>query len=289
MKSSLYKMMSRSVLVLTASAVLSACGGSDSEPLPEVGDDSGPTGSDTPAISTLEVGMSWHWQLQGDLNTGYDVDLYDIDLFDTDTQIIDDLKAQGRLVICYFSAGSWEDWRDDADDFEQAALGNPLDGWPGEKWLDVRASSLEAVMEARLDLAAEKGCDGVEPDNVDGYANDSGFPLSGNDQLAYNRFLASAAHERGLLIGLKNDLDQISELVAAFDFAVNEECYEYDECERLTPFIEAGKPVLHAEYAEALVNDSEARALFCDEMVALGLSSMVLPLELDDSFTFSCL
>ena len=289
MKSSLYKMMSRSVLVLTASAVLSACGGSDPAPLPEVGDDSGPTGSDTPATSTLEVGMSWHWQLQGDLNTGYDVDLYDIDLFDTDTQIIDDLKAQGRLVICYFSAGSWEDWRDDADDFEQAALGNPLDGWPGEKWLDVRASSLEAVMEARLDLAAEKGCDGVEPDNVDGYANDSGFPLSGNDQLAYNRFLASAAHERGLLIGLKNDLDQISELVAAFDFAVNEECYEYDECERLTPFIEAGKPVLHAEYAEALVNDSEARALFCDEMVALGLSSMVLPLELDDSFTFSCL
>ena len=143
-------------------------------------------------------------------------------------------------------------------------------------------------MEARLDLAAEKGCDGVEPDNVDGYANDSGFPLSGNDQLAYNRFLASAAHERGLLIGLKNDLDQISELVAEFDFAVNEECYEYDECERLTPFIEAGKPVLHAEYAETLVNDSEARALFCDEMVALGLSSMVLPLELDDSFRFVC-
>ena len=285
MKSSLYKMMSRSVLVLATSAVLSACGGSDPEPVPEVGDESGPTGSDTPATSTLEVGMSWHWQLQGDLNTGYDVDLYDIDLFDTDTQIIDDLKAQGRLVICYFSAGSWEGWRDDADDFEQAALGNPLDGWPGEKWL---ASSLEAVMEARLDLAEEKGCDGVEPDNVDGYANDSGFPLSGNDQLAYNRFLASAAHERGLLIGLKNDLDQISELVAEFDFAVNEECYEYDECERLSLFIDAGKPVLHAEYSETLVSDAEARTLFCDEMVALGLSSMVLPLELDDSFRFVC-
>lgn len=288
MKSSLYKMMSRLVLLLAASAMLSACGGSDPEPVPEVGEDSGMTGSDTPATSTMEVGMSWHWQLQGDLNTGYDVELYDIDLFDTDAQVIDDLKAQGRLVICYFSAGSWEDWRDDADDFEQAALGNPLDGWPGEKWLDVRASSLEAVMEARLDLAAEKGCDGVEPDNVDGYVNDSGFPLSGNDQLAYNRFLASAAHERGLLIGLKNDLDQISELVAAFDFAVNEECYEYDECERLTPFIDAKKPVLHAEYSETLVSDAEARTLFCDEMVALGLSSMVLPLELDDSFRFVC-
>ena len=237
MKSSLYKMMLRSVLVLAASAVLSACGGSDPEPLPQVGDDSGPTGPDSPVPRTLEVGNSWHWQLQGDLNTGYDVDLYDIDLFDTDTQIIDDLKAQGRVVICYFSAGSWEDWRDDADDFEQAALGNPLDGWPGEKWLDVRASSLEAVMEARLDVAVEKGCDGVEPDNVDGYANDSGFPLSGNDQLAYNRFLASASHERGLLIGLKNDLDQISELVAAFDFAVNEECYLYRLGCRYRPYM----------------------------------------------------
>lgn len=288
MKSSLYKMMSRSLLLLAALGLLSACGASDPESGQESEGESDSAGSDNPASGALVVGMSWHWQLQASLNTGYGVDIYDVDLFDTDTSVIGDLQAQGRLVICYFSAGSWEDWRDDAGDFEQAALGNPLDGWPGEKWLDVRASSLEAVMEARLDLAADKGCDGVEPDNVDGYANDSGFSLSGSDQLAYNRFLASAAHERGLLIGLKNDLDQISELVTSFDFAVNEECYEYDECERLTPFIDAGKPVLHAEYADGLVNDSEARALFCDEMLALGLSSMVLPLELDDSFRFAC-
>ncbi|MDQ4423029.1 MAG: endo alpha-1,4 polygalactosaminidase [Thalassolituus sp.] len=288
MKSSLYKMMSRSLLLLAALGLLSACGASDPESGQESEGESDSAGSDNPASGALVVGMSWHWQLQASLNTGYGVDIYDVDLFDTDTSVIGDLQAQGRLVICYFSAGSWEDWRDDAGDFEQAALGNPLDGWPGEKWLDVRASSLQAVMEARLDLAVDKGCDGVEPDNVDGYANDSGFSLSGSDQLAYNRFLASAAHERGLLIGLKNDLDQISELVTSFDFAVNEECYEYDECERLTPFIDAGKPVLHAEYADGLVNDSEARALFCDEMLALGLSSMVLPLELDDSFRFAC-
>lgn len=42
-------------------------------------------------------------------------------------------------------------------------------------------------MQARLDLAVQKGCDGVEPDNVDGYQNNSGFPLTAQDQLAYNR------------------------------------------------------------------------------------------------------
>ena len=77
-------------------------------------------------------------------------------------------------------------------------------------------------MEARLDTAVAKGCDGVEPDNIDGYINESGFDLSGSDQITYNQFLATAAHERGLMIGLKNDLDQIEALVDSFDFAVNE-------------------------------------------------------------------
>ena len=52
-------------------------------------------------------------------------------------------------------------------------------------------------MQARLDLAVSKGCVGVEPDNVDGYQNSSGFPLTAADQLAYNRFLAGEARARG--------------------------------------------------------------------------------------------
>jgi hypothetical protein len=103
-------------------------------------------------------------------------------------------------------------------------------------------------MSGRLALAEQKRCDGVEPDNVDGYTNATGFPLTGADQLDFNRFLAREAHARGLSIGLKNDLDQIPVLVADFDWALNEQCAEYDECETLAPFIAAGKAVLQVEY-----------------------------------------
>ncbi|MEN8220518.1 MAG: endo alpha-1,4 polygalactosaminidase [Pseudomonadota bacterium] len=194
-------------------------------------------------------GTSWQWQLSGSLDSSFDVDMYDIDLFDTSVATIDQLHDDGRVVICYFSAGSWEDWRDDADGFPDSVLGKTLDGWPDEKWLDIRELDiLGPIMGARLDEAANKGCDGVEPDNVDGYANKSGFPLSYQDQLDYNIWLANAAHERGLSIGLKNDLDQIVDLVEHFDWALNEQCFQYDECELLLPFVQAGKAVFGVEY-----------------------------------------
>ena len=37
------------------------------------------------------------------------------------------------------------------------------------------------------------GCDGVEPDNVDGYVNDTGFDLTAGDQLDFNRFARGEA------------------------------------------------------------------------------------------------
>ena len=266
-------------------ASLVGCGGSsgsDDDP-EEVGTDRGIVVID----ASVDAGTTWQWQLQGTLNTGYDVTLYDIDLFDTFASQIAELQQQGRLVICYFSGGSYEEWRDDAGDFPEAVLGNNLDGWEGERWLDIRADSVRDIMAVRLGIAADKGCDGVEPDNMDGYLNDPGFDLTYDDQLSYNRFIADAAHEVGLLVGLKNDLDQIEDLVTYFDFAVNEECWEYQECDMTLPFIEAGKAVLHAEYSDAL-QDSATRAEFCDDMNALGLSSLYLPLDLDDSFRFSC-
>ena len=36
-----------------------------------------------------------------------------------------------------FSAGTQEDWRDDALDFPEEALGAPLGDWEGEVWVDV--------------------------------------------------------------------------------------------------------------------------------------------------------
>jgi hypothetical protein len=73
------------------------------------------------------------------------------------------------------------------------------------------------------DWCQSKGFDAVDPDNMDGYQNDSGFPeMSGTDQIKYNKMIADAAHSLGLAAGLKNDVDQIVELEASYDFFVNE-------------------------------------------------------------------
>lgn len=234
------------------------------------------------------VSDTWQWQLTGALNITYDVDVYDIDLFDNPSEKIRQLKAAGHRVVCYFSAGSYENYRPDAADFDSADLGETMDGWPDERWLDIRSNSVRAIMTNRLDLALEKGCDGVEPDNVDGYANDTGFLLTPADQLEYNLFLAQEAHQRNLAVGLKNDLDQVAALVDDFDFAVNEQCHEYDECDLLLDFIDSGKPVFNAEYADDYVNDNTLRQALCQEATDDNLRTLVLPLDLDDSFRYSC-
>ncbi len=227
------------------------------------------------AIWQPPPGTSWQWQLTGAVDTSLEVEMYDIDLFDTSQNAINQLHADGRIVICYFSAGSWEDWRDDAGQFPASVLGSTLDGWPDEKWLDIRQLDVLApLMEARLDIAVQKGCDGVEPDNVDGYANDSGFPLTADDQLTYNRWLAAAAHTRSLSIGLKNDLDQIPDLLAHFDWALNEQCFEYDECHLLLPFVNAGKAVFGVEYELETV-------AFCPQANAMNFDFLKKNWDLD--------
>lgn len=220
-------------------------------------------------------GTSWQWQLTGAIDTTLDVEVYDIDLFDVPQGVIDELHADGRIVVCYFSAGSYEEWRDDAGDFPAPAIGDPLDGWPGEAWLDHRDPTVRTIMQARLDLAVSKSCDAVEPDNVDGYINDTGFDLSGEHQLDYNRFLATEAHARGLSIGLKNDVDQVPALVDDFDWALNEECVTYEECETNSPFIDQGKAVFHVEYVDDIADGAARAEQVCPQTTALGFSTLI--------------
>ncbi|MFD7508179.1 endo alpha-1,4 polygalactosaminidase [Streptomyces sp. NPDC059853] len=227
------------------------------------------------AFWTPEPGTDWQWQLIGTVDTSVDVPVYDIDGFDNSASVVSGLHAQGRKVICYISVGSFEDWRPDAGDFPAEVLGAPLDEWEGEQWLDIRALDvLEPLMAARFDMCAEKGFDAIEPDNMDGYINDSGFPLTKDDQLAYNRMIADLAHERGLSVGLKNGVDQVTELVDVFDFTVNEECAYYNECHKVAPFIEAGKAVFHVEYE--MTTDE-----FCPVTQPLNFSSMLKNWDLD--------
>ncbi|MBI5497765.1 MAG: endo alpha-1,4 polygalactosaminidase [Deltaproteobacteria bacterium] len=233
------------------------------------------------------VDTTWTWQLRGTLNESYDVQAYDVDLFDTPRETISRLKQSGRRVICYFSAGSSEDWREDDGDFHFTDRGLPMAGWAGERWLNIRSETVMAVMQARLARAVEKGCDGVEPDNVDGYANATGFHLSAADQRAFNRALANDAHRRGLTVALKNCGGLAPELVAYFDLSLNEQCHELNECGELQPFLDAGKPVFNAEYQPSYREDPGLAEL-CARARADRTRTLVLALELDDSFRASC-
>ncbi len=189
-----------------------------------------------PGAGIPTVATTWQWQLHGNINTSYTVSVYDIDLFEAPTGTISALKTSGKKVICYFSAGSSENWRPDYGTFDSRAIGQPLKSWAGENWLDIRSQNVLDIMLKRLDLAVTKGCDGVEPDNMDGYSNSSGFPLSATDQLAFNRRIANEAHTRGLTVALKNDGAQAASLVAYFDLSLNEQCHEFNECSQLSVF-----------------------------------------------------
>ncbi|MFD3323957.1 endo alpha-1,4 polygalactosaminidase [Streptomyces sp. NPDC058701] len=219
-------------------------------------------------------GVGWQWQLTGKLDTSVNAPVYDVDGFTTTAEQVAALAKAGRKTICYLSTGAWEDFRPDADAFPKELLGRG-NGWEGERWLDVRRLDvLEPLMAKRFDMCRDKGFDAVEPDNMDAYRNTSGFPLTADHQLAYNRLIAKLAHDRGLAVGLKNDLDQIPQLVGEFDFAVNEQCAEYQECDRLTPFVEAGKAVFHVEY-------ELPAGRFCARSRELGLSSLEKRYDLD--------
>lgn len=241
----------------------------------------------TPARWMPSLNDTWQLQLQGTINTSYNAVVYDIDLFDTSPSTINVLKAQGKRVVCYFSAGSSENWRADFSQFQAADMGNALDGWAGESWLDTRSDNVRNIMKARMDLAKSKGCDGVDPDNIDGYTNNPGFPLTDATQLDYNRFLATEAHARGLAVGLKNDVDQLSDLASSFDFAINEQCFQYNECGGYSAFTVQGKPVFNVEYATKW-KDASRRPALCAQAKALNIRTLVLPLALNDRYRYSC-
>jgi len=232
--------------------------------------------------------VTWQWQIQGDVNTAYDAEIYDVDLFEAPDAVIQALHAQGRKVLCYFSAGSGENYRPDYDRFLASDLGRTLDGYDDERWLDVRSRSVIDVMEKRLDLAVQRGCDGVEPDNVTAFYNDTGFGITPRDQLAFNRHLANEAHRRGLSIALKNDGEQAADLVDYFDFELNEECHQYDECAQLEVFRQQGKPILNAEYTDSRSRAEAMKNALCNRAASAGTRTLILHPELDDAFRVAC-
>ncbi len=84
-------------------------------------------------------------------------------------------------------------------------------------------------------MCKEKGFDAVEPDNMDGYENSTGFPITAAEQLTYDEWVASEVHSLGMAVLQKNDSEQTAELEPHFDGALTEECNLYGECSSSRP------------------------------------------------------
>jgi hypothetical protein len=227
------------------------------------------------AIWVPSTGTSWQWQLTGRIDTANPAAVYDVDLFDTSRSTVDQLHRLGRRVVCYVSVGSFENWRPDATAFPGSVLGRNYDGWPGERFLDIRSDAVKRIMAARLDQCQSKGFDAVEPDNMDVWENNSGFPLARADGLAYARWLGQQAHSRGLSIGQKNAPGLTADLAGEFDWALTEDCAAQGWCGQLKPYVDRRKAVFAAEYSDR----GMSRA--CAQRTSLGLSPLRKRLSLD--------
>lgn len=218
---------------------------------------------------------TWQLQLQGEVDTSLDVDLYVVDLSVPD-EILTRLRADGRAVACHFSAGSLEDWRGDDALLPSHVVGETLPQYPAERWLDLRAAEVLALKLERVAEAASRGCTAVQPANLHGFLGDTGFPLTREDALSFAEQLASAAHAAGLSISLSDgDAEFLRALRPTFDFALGFGCLAAG-CPALEAFRSAGLGLLVVE-----IGDEGDLDTLCPTAAQLGLRVIIKRAELD--------
>ena len=208
-----------------------------------------------------QLGQRLDIQLTAPFDLTRSADIMVLELFTTSPTRLQQLRSRGGATVCYVAAGIWESWRPDAGQFPQPALGGSPLSRPGQRWLDIRRPELRPILERRLDLCRDRGFDGILLTGLDGYVRGSGFALEPEQQLAFNRWLAEAAHQRGLAAGIMNDLGQAAELATAFDFLVADACVAQRDCTQAEPFLRAGKPVHLVGYTNVARRMDEACAL----------------------------
>jgi len=263
----------RRALLIVAAAVAAGCGESRGT---LVNTDGGAGSVWRPAPAS-----TWQVQLSGALDTSIDVAIYDIDL-DNSASTLATLHAAGRRVICYVSVGSYEPWRGDASSIPVAARGQPLAGYPNELWLDTRDPTVRAVMAGRLDVAKQKGCDGVDLSNPSPDGVDTGFPLAHADAIDYIAFLTDAAHARGIAAGLGGGPDVAAEVQPRFEWAFADTCLTAGTCGAFASFVSAHKPVFAVEFG----TEADVPTV-CPPARAQGLDALIKNRSLD-AFRVPC-
>ncbi|MDP4281660.1 MAG: endo alpha-1,4 polygalactosaminidase [Bacteroidota bacterium] len=227
---------------------------------------------------------SFQYQLSGTVDTTVTARVFDIDAFEATPELVARLHKMGKKVIGYISVGTYENWRPDTALFPKEVIGNVVEGWPGEKWLDIhQISKLAPVLKARLDMVKSKGFDAVEADNIDGYENLTGFAITQKEELVFAKWLADEAHNRGLSIGQKNASMLAGDLFSFYQWALVEDCFIYGECDFFQPYIEQKKAVFSVEYTDDSVDFDQ----YCMKADSLQFTGILKHRSLD-SWLRSC-
>jgi hypothetical protein len=266
----------RSFTALTCAMAVTACSATGGDILRTRSDGSV---TQPPRPTPLDT---WQIQLSGALDTTVDVRDYIIDVA-TSAPVIRGLHDAGRVVLCYFSAGTLEPFRADASRFPMSALGAPLADYPDERWVDIRDATVRAIMEDRIVAAAGAGCDGIDPSGLAAFQESTNLDFTRDDQLDYDRWLSGVAHGLGLSIGLVQvDAALSQDLVGDFDWAVLWTCLD-TSCAPASPFTAASKPAFLIEYGD----ETQVPAV-CPKAKSLGLSAIIKHDGNLDAFRVGC-
>lgn len=169
--------------------------------------------------------------------------------------------AAGVYNVCYVNGfqtqpGDTATWLSEHPELVLTVGGDVVadPGWPDEVLFDtstpVNRAALVRLLTPTLQLCAGKGFQAVEFDNLDSFTRSRGA-LTADDNLAFARELVAVAHGLGLDAGQKNAAEFASRGPGlGFDFAIAEECLQYDECGSYTSVY--GDRVIDVEYTDNL-------------------------------------
>jgi hypothetical protein len=165
--------------------------------------------------------------------------------------------AAGLYNICYVNAfqvqpGEQGQW--DSDLLLRDAQGNLVidEDW-GEALLDIRTTTKQTRVAAKvngwIDGCGALGYQGIEPDNYDSFSRSKNL-ITTSQAKAYLKLLATHAHTMNLAIAQKNTVELAGDRQSVgLDFAVAEECGQYDEC---GDYVDAfGNNVIVIEYTNS--------------------------------------
>ena len=223
--------------------------------------------------------------------------------------VVQAIHAAGHYSICYVEAGAYQRGFPDDRDFHRADYGGigdaatQMQGYANEYWFNLTgfahyraghrhslrgaAVNIAYALDKRIGWCKLEGQDAIEPDDLDGYTNRSSggsrpWHMTQADSAGFERWLAYDAHRHGLAIFQKNDGADTAADEPLYQGMIIEECnYYHDPCSGpggdATAYLQAGKPVLNAEYT----SDGETTAKFCGADEQAGIAGALFDVDLD--------